>query len=371
MPPSDPAPLAAITSIEDLIGRCMASAAAGEVDLALGVLDKIIAVHPAHRMARIERGRLRFKAGQIAGAVEDFEYFYKGRLPSQIGIFLGPDGALARQDGVRVVIANDSGLGDLIHMARYGVLLHDLGAEVSVECEPVFHDLLRNAPWVARVVGKGQIDFPFDHRIPLHWLFGACGTTLDSFPAYRRYLSPSPAKVAAWASLLPPGRRLRVGICWRSANEGSAIWTSHRGVALAALLDALDDARVEIVCLQKDLTEAEAACLAARSGARVAGPLFSTFDDTGAAMMSLDLVVSTCTVVPHLAGALGVPTVLLLSTNADWRWLTSGRRTAWYPSMTLLRQEQLGDWAPVLAALPGELDRLASASGAVAPLPDK
>src|SRR3546814_18825691 len=57
-----------------------------------------------------------------------------------------------------------------------------------------------------------------------------------------------------------------------------------------------------------------------------------SFRDTAVAMRRLDLVVTTCTSVAHLAGALGRPVWVVLSRNADWRWLVergdkAGRRT--------------------------------------------
>jgi hypothetical protein len=51
-----------------------------------------------------------------------------------------------------------------------------------------------------------------------------------------------------------------------------------------------------------------------------AGP--DRFIDTAAAMACLDLVVTIDTSVAHLAGALDVPTIILIKhVGADWRWL--------------------------------------------------
>ena len=72
------------------------------------------------------------------------------------------------------------------------------------------------------------------------------------------------------------------------------------------------------------------------------------FADTAAAIQQLDAVVSICTSVAHLAGALGCPTWIMLAFAADWRWLQKREDTPWYPSVRLVRQQTPGDWAGVV-----------------------
>jgi ADP-heptose:LPS heptosyltransferase len=72
------------------------------------------------------------------------------------------------------------------------------------------------------------------------------------------------------------------------------------------------------------------------------------FSDTAALIDALDLVISTDTSVPHLAGALGKPVWLLSSYDACWRWLLNRDDSPWYPTLRQFRQRRLGDWhAPV------------------------
>jgi hypothetical protein len=61
--------------------------------------------------------------------------------------------------------------------------------------------------------------------------------------------------------------------------------------------------------------------------------------------------------VAHLAGALGVPVWLALSTLCDWRWLRRREDSPWYPTMRLFRQEKLGDWKGVFDRMTVELRR--------------
>src|SRR5262249_14887125 len=75
------------------------------------------------------------------------------------------------------------------------------------------------------------------------------------------------------------------------------------------------------------------------------------FLDTAALMKNLDLVVTADTSIAHLAGALGVPDWIVLSTSSDWRWMLARDDSRWYPSARLFRQTQRGDWTDVFARL--------------------
>ena len=99
------------------------------------------------------------------------------------------------------------------------------------------------------------------------------------------------------------------------------------------------------------------------------GPELGDFADTAAAFVNLDLLITSDTAVPHLAGALGKPVWLVLPYVPDWRWLMEGEKSPWYPTMRLFRQTSPGDWD-------GVFDRVARAlleicrGGAVTP-PDQ
>jgi hypothetical protein len=79
------------------------------------------------------------------------------------------------------------------------------------------------------------------------------------------------------------------------------------------------------------------------------------FLDTAAVLKNLDLFVSSDTAVVHLAGALGVPVWVPLSTSASWQWMYQREECPWYPTMRLFRQERLLDWPPVFERMAAAL----------------
>ena len=71
------------------------------------------------------------------------------------------------------------------------------------------------------------------------------------------------------------------------------------------------------------------------------------FSDTAVVLKQLDLVVTTCTSMVHLCGALNVPCWDMLDYSPHWLWGVAGDRTPWYDSVRLFRQGSPGDWRSV------------------------
>ena len=87
------------------------------------------------------------------------------------------------------------------------------------------------------------------------------------------------------------------------------------------------------------------------------------FLDTAAVMMSLDLIVTPCNAIAHLAGALGRPTFVALMHVPEWRWLLDRTDSPWYPATRLFRQSHAGDWRDVFARIADAVRALAQARG--------
>jgi hypothetical protein len=83
--------------------------------------------------------------------------------------------------------------------------------------------------------------------------------------------------------------------------------------------------------------------------------------DSAAVMMNLDLVITCDSSPAHLAGALGVPVWMPISSTPDWRWLSHREDTPWYPSMRIFRQGERMVWGPVFERMTAELRKLVGA----------
>ena len=77
---------------------------------------------------------------------------------------------------------------------------------------------------------------------------------------------------------------------------------------------------------------------------------------------SLDLVITSCTSICHLAGALGKPVWIVLPWAADWRWLIEREDSPWCPNARLFRQTKAGDWHEVFQRVETELKQAIAAN---------
>ena len=80
--------------------------------------------------------------------------------------------------------------------------------------------------------------------------------------------------------------------------------------------------------------------------------------DTAAVMTCLDLFITSDTAVAHLAGALGVPVWMPLSTTPDWRWLSGREDNPVVPHHADLPAENLHGLGPVFDRIAAELRKL-------------
>ena len=85
-------------------------------------------------------------------------------------------------------------------------------------------------------------------------------------------------------------------------------------------------------------------------------------DTFAAQVAAMDLVISVSNTTVHIAGALGVPTWIMVPTMPMWRWMAERQDSPWYPSVRLFRQTRANDWEDVVKRVRDALKALAAGS---------
>jgi hypothetical protein len=317
----------------------------GRMDLSRRLLDRALAL-PHHSYQQI------YRRGQAKLLLDDWSGWkdLESRIHDPASGYLASrtirllrfntrawDGQENIEDKSLYVIA-DGGFSDCLQMLRYIPIVSARARQLVLCVPPELASLVRQA---------------YGDRLSLTLRGVADATSYDRYA----WMMSLPALIGE----LPPFARLpgikrdehpssTIGICW----SGDLNWpgNSERSISLDLLARLFEREELHWYSLQ---TGAAAAEIGTQSRVRpTPTPLYS-FAQTAQWIAKLGAVVTVDTAVAHLAGAMGVPTWVLLSADADPRW-GLGATTPWYPTARLIRQRVVGDWADVQTVLSAELE---------------
>lgn len=254
--------------------------------------------------------------------------------------------------GKTLLVVGEGGAGDEMIAARFAQTVRARGGKtIWVPFKPL-RSLFSRAPAIDRVIPVELLEAcDYDYWAPCMDLPRLLGLEIHEIPNHP-YLSPDPAYAEKWRAWIPQTGRLRVGLRW----QGNALYEQDlmRSVPFAQMEALADIGQVDFYSLQRDEGSDERP---ADSSVVDLGKRLETWEDTAGAIANLDLVISSCTSIPHLAAAMGKPTWLLCPLNCYYIWATPGGRSPWYPSLRLFRQTRYGSWAEPLGELRLELER--------------
>ena len=264
--------------------------------------------------------------------------------------------------GRTLLVMGEEGHGDSIHFMRYLPAVAARGGSLVVAVHRPLVGLTRRLLPEVEVVALEAPRPRCDLWCSMMSLPRVFGTTLATVPATVPYLSVDPETAERWRDRLSGGAGLKVGMVW--SGERRYLHNPRRAIAAARLAPLLGLEGIRWFSLQVGEPAAELAGLP--SGITDLSPELKDFSETAGALQALDLVISTDTAVPHLAGALARPTWVMLAFVPDWRWMLDRDTSPWYPTMRLFRQPSLGAWEDVVrrvgvelqAVLEGRRDRL-------------
>ena len=127
-----------------------------------------------------------------------------------------------------------------------------------------------------------------------------------------------------------------------------------RSIPVDVFMSRMAREGIRLVSLQYAMTASERSA----AGDACWPAIWDDFEDVAALMSELDAVVTIDNTVAHLAGALGCPGIVILHASPEWRYLQSGDRMPWYPSLDLIRRQYGQPWEETLATTVARLERL-------------
>jgi hypothetical protein len=320
---------------------------AGRHAEALEWCERTLAMESDNRQAICNRGMARLALGDRAGW-DDWEHgvsFQPGRTER----FYGDAGRWQGKDGETVVFYSEQGLGDEIALAAY--LAPCLARTTGyVDVEPRLVNLFkRSFPQAAGIHGTRlqMAEWLGDQEVDRRCIFGSMPRYCEPYDG-APYLVADPARRLQWRALLDSlGPGLKVGLAWTGGIQETR--AAMRSLEVGMLKPLLATQGAHFVSLEyRDRHDAEARA----AGIHVWpwGTRTNDYDDTAALVAELDLVVAVPTTVTHLAGALGVPCLVLVQDAPAWPFGVEGDRMSAvlrFESVRLLRKRGR-EWPAVI-----------------------
>ena len=343
----------------------------GKTEEVISVCSELLLQQPEMHEARLNRALALLKKCRFAEGWQDYEARTATRSnyvprPYEYATWRGESLA-----GKTLLVYGEQGLGDEIMFASCLNAVIDQAARCIIDCSPKLEALFaRSFPAAtvcgveqaggdaSRVKAHGQIDF----QIAAGSLPGLFRNSAQDFPVHKGYLHADRAQVDDWRRRLDThASKLKVGIAWRGGMTSTR--RKQRSLELSQWSPILKTDRAVFVSLQHDAGAEEVAEVASReSVALLHFPEAAADLGKAAALISaLDLVITVCGSVVHLSGGLGRPAWVMVPAVAEWRYLDSGETMPWYPSVRMFRQENAGDWSPVIARITSQLAHMAGA----------
>jgi Flp pilus assembly protein TadD len=270
-------------------------------------------------------------------------------------------------EGRSILLHTEQGFGDTLQFIRYASMVKERGGLVFVAAQTRILRIVAQCPGVDLAFDGTSLVPNCQVHAPLMSLPAILGTSLQSVPNRVPYLPTEPIVVERWRQALavairedPPGgqdvwgsiasaradRPLLIGVAWQGSTQNPM--DRFRSFPLAELAPVADIPGVRLVGVQAVDGMDQIPALGGRFPiVELPTKRPREFVDTAALLSLLDLVITPDTAVAHLAGGLGVPVWLALSTVGEWRWMLDREDSPWYPTMRIFRQSVYGQWGPV------------------------
>ena len=251
-----------------------------------------------------------------------------------------------------IVITEEQGLGDNILFCRYGKLLKDMKVKVSYACSSKLINLIESSGIYHRVYDIEKLQIEDNKKyVPLFNLPVLFNINSINPKTQEPYFFAKKEKINYWKNKIN-SRKIIVGVNWNGNKETEM--QIGRSVQLQKFKELAKLSHIQLVSLQNGYGREQLETCGFKNKILDFGDNLS-LNDISAIIMNCDLVITTDTMIPHLSGALGKETFLIVKKISHWLWRLNTEENIWYSSMKLIRQTEDGNWDNVFKSVENKL----------------
>lgn len=275
-----------------------------------------------------------------------FEYLNYGRYINVFGLPV-VNGKIWKDEsleGKTLLFRCEGGYGDQILNFRFAKLFVAMGAKVLISCAPELKELFARHGFIC-IDNETVMGAHYDYWIPAMSAAYILGMEFEDLDGSEYIVPKIPTQ------LFSKKDSIKVGIRWSGNPKFED--EQHRRFPPELMINLHDIPNTTFYSLQRDEN-----CVDGLPFADMREKL-NSWEDTANIIADLDLVITSCTSIAHLAGAMGIPTWIITPIMPYYTWAVHAENSAWYNSVKLFRQEKYGEWDVPFQHIRTELTKLA------------
>ena len=322
-------------------------------DEAVLTYKKAIRIDPDYGLSHWNLSLALLSIGKTAEGFDEMKWRWKWKeFPSKRRKLGAPVWSGEDLSNKAIFIYPEQGLGDAIQFIRYSKELLHLAKHVILEVPKPLSRLVNTPNLATKIITEGEAVPAFDFHATYVDLPVIMKTNSASIPSHVPYLETSPFLKKKFAKIIGGYTGKKIGINWFGNKQNPA--DRFRQIPIEKLEPLFQISGINWFVLQKGTQNLK---LKIPKNNQLVNIRSSPLEQAAGIIQELDLVITSDTAIAHLAGALGKPVWILLHHAPDWRWLTSGASSKWYPTALLFRQTKPGDWGAVVAKVQRHLSQ--------------
>ncbi len=327
-------------------------------DEALEILERQLQSAPNEPTLRFFRAQINLRLGRFVEGFKDYQFrwFRSNHVKTYGSQRPGPFWHGEDLTGKSLYVHHEQGYGDTILFCRFLPMVKQLtGARaVFFDAQPKMLKLMAQMEGIDGIFHPKESQPVTDYTVSLLSLPAFLPLVRDGWvPSSAGYIK-SQYEADIKYNL---GDKLKVGIVWRGNPDQPVEIFRHCPIDNLKPLIARKD--IQLFNFQPEACSDELEQLGIREIWDLKKYISDDFTLTAAIINKMDVMITTCTAIANLAGAMGKTTLLMAPWMADWRWGTyTMKKSWWYDSVEIYRQRALFEWQPVIADIMNRLDEI-------------
>lgn len=324
----------------------------GRDEEAVAVTERLLSVKPDHPTGRFYLAWTMLGHGLFEDGFREYRW-----RPSRQDLTAVPPGCTPAERlpddlrGARILLYKDQGIGDEIFFLRFAAWLRRRGAWVRYLCTPKIASLVARSGVVDEVVTEHGVDPTIGLAVnvgdlPFLLGFREAADIPPSIP-----LSALPERVVrAQAMLREFGPPPYTAVTWRAGRDklryiGRMVRSLSKSLPMEVLAGYLPREGT-VVSLQRQANPGEVEALSQLLGRPVLDldALNEDLEGMLGVLAVIDAYYTVSNANVHLVAGLGKTATVFVPYPPEWRWMTAGEESPWFPGFPIIREYPQAGW---------------------------